>query len=115
MLSYWMNSLQRWRCWWRLSMMRGLFVGVGEREHTAFVPGTTKDRQARGQRAAASKSHRDGDCRKTGRRRIDLAVIAGQILSHVPDDRRRIAPRRINKRVELQRRHRRQHRIAKLL
>ena len=96
-------------------MVRRLFIRIGEREQPAFVPGTAKDRQARGECAAARETHRDRDRGKPGRRRIDLAVVARQIRSHIADDRRRIAPRWIDERVELQRRHRRQHRIAKLL
>src|SRR2546421_5597584 len=96
-------------------MMRRLLVRVSEREQTAFVPGAAKDRQARGECAAARETHRDSDRRETCRRRIDLAVVARQIKSHIADDRRRIAPRWIDERVELQHGHRGEHRIAKLL
>src|SRR5215831_5340463 len=73
------RSLQRRRRRGRLTMMRGLFVGIGERKQTALVPGTTEDRQAGRQRAATSKPHRHGDRRKPGRRRIDLTIVARQI------------------------------------
>src|SRR5258707_13087578 len=56
--------LQRWCRRWRLAMVRRLFVRIGEREQPAFVPGTAKDRQARGERSAARETHRDADCRK---------------------------------------------------
>ena len=85
-------------------MVRRLLVRVGEREQPAFVPGTAKDRQARGECAAACETHRDRDRRKPCRRRIDLAVVARQIRSHVADNGRRIAPRRVDERIEFQRR-----------
>src|SRR6478672_5024554 len=85
------HSFQWWRRRWRLAMARRLFVSVGEAEQITFVPRTTKDRQPGGQCPAASETHRYGDGRKPRRRGIDLAVIAGQIRTHVADDRRRIA------------------------
>lgn len=42
------ESLQWRRRWRRPAMMRCLFVRIGECEQMAFVPGTAKDRQARG-------------------------------------------------------------------
>lgn len=96
-------------------MVCRLFVGVGECKQVAFGPGTAEDRQTRRQSAAASETHRHGDRRKPRRRCIDLAVIAGQIRAYVADDRWRIAPGGIHKRIELQRRHRGHHRVAKLL
>ena len=95
-------------------MMRRLFIRIGEREQPAFVPGTAKDRQARRQCAAAREAHRDRDRRKPCRRRIDLAVVTRQIRPHIADDRRWIAPRGIDERIEPQHRHRREHRVAKL-
>ena len=91
-----------------------MFIPVSERKQPAFVPRTAKDRQARGEGAATRESHRDGDRGKPRGRRIDLAVVAREIRSHIADDRRWIAPRGIDERVELQRRHRREHRVAKL-
>src|SRR5438105_1136537 len=96
-------------------MVRRLFVRVGEPEQPAFVPRPAKDRQARGECAAAGEAHWDGDCGKTGRRCIDLAVVAGQIEPHIADNRRRIAPCWIDERIELQLRYRSEHRIAILL
>src|SRR5882724_6889288 len=96
-------------------MVRRLFIRVGEGEQAALIPGAAKDRQARGECAASCETHRDSDRGETCRRCIDLAVVARQIKSHIADDRRRIAPGWIDERVELQRRHRGEHRITKLL
>ena len=63
------RELLQWRRRWRrFAMMRCLFVRIGECEQMSFVPGTAKDRQARGQRTAACETHRHGDRRKTRRR-----------------------------------------------
>src|SRR5260221_2804269 len=70
------RSLQRRRRRRRLAMVGRLFVRVGEREQTAFVPGTAKNRQARGERAVASEAHLHVDRGKTCRRRLDLDVCA---------------------------------------
>ena len=93
-------------------MVRRLFVRVGEREQAAFVPGTAKDCQARGECASTREAHRDSDRGKPCRRRIYLAFVAFQIKSHIADDRRRIAPRWIDERGL---RDRGEHRVAKFL
>src|SRR5947209_1685606 len=51
------------------SVVRCLFVRVGELEQTRFGPRAAEELQAGGQRVAARVSHRDGDCREAGARR----------------------------------------------
>src|SRR5439155_16463329 len=98
-----MPCLLQWRSRrWGFAMVRRLFVRVSEREQRAFVPRTSEDRQPGGECAAAGEAHRHGDRGKTGRRRIDLAIVACQIETHIADDRRRIAPGGIDESIELQ-------------
>ena len=87
----------------RTAMVRGLFVGVGELEQGRLAPRTAEELQAGGQRVAARVAHRHGDRREAGARREQLAVVAAGRIQ-VADQARRVAPGRVDERVELQRR-----------
>src|ERR1700757_5135535 len=81
----------------RSTVVRGLLVRVRELEEARLAPGAAEELEAGGQRAIVRVAHRYGDRRKAGARRKELVVVAAGRVE-VPDEARRVAPRRIDER-----------------
>ena len=94
-------------------MVGRLLVCEGETEEPRLVPRPPEELQARRQSVSAREAHRDGNCRKAGARRKELVVVAARRVE-VADETRRIAPGRIDHRVEALIVHELEHRRAQL-
>src|SRR4051812_31752209 len=95
-------------------MMGGLLVRVGHPNQRRFVPWPSEDRQSRRKSLSSRVTHGDVDRWKAGRRREDLTVVSVRRIQ-IADQPWRVAPRRVDERVQLLRVHRRQHCGTKLL
>ena len=90
---------RRRACWWA-AVPGGLFVSVTDPDQGRLAPGSTKNLQP-GRQCPMGKSHWDGHSRKARRRRKSIAVVAVRRIE-VANEPRRIIPRRIDQRVQLQ-------------
>src|SRR6266545_970668 len=82
------------------SMMCRLLVRVGEREQRRLAPGAAEELESRRQRVPPRISHRDGNGGKACARREQLIVVATRRVE-VSDQSGRVAPRRVNQRIQM--------------
>jgi hypothetical protein len=95
-------------------MVRRLLIRVGDPQQQRLRPGAPVNRHSHRQQTAASVSHRDVDRRESGGGGEELAVVAGRRVQ-VADQARRIAPRGIDKGIQLEPVHGLRHGLADLL
>ena len=93
-------------------MLRRLFIPVREREQRRLRPGAAYEGKS-GWQHLARVAHRHGDRREAGGRREELAVVAVRRVQ-VADQAGRVAPGRIDHRIQLTLIHRFDHRGADL-
>ncbi len=95
-------------------MVCRLLVRVRQLDQRRFRPCAAEERDPSRQQAAPRVTHRHLNRRKARRRRKELAVVAVRCVE-IANQPRRIAPRRVNKRVDLLRLQRLQNGRANLL
>src|SRR5579872_5906195 len=93
------SSMERRSRGGRTPMVGRLLVRVREAEERRFAPRASEKLEAGGQRAPGG-AHRHGDRGKAGARREQLVVVAARRVE-IADETRRVAPRRVDERVEL--------------
>ena len=85
-------------------MLRGLLKSVPQSDQRRFAPRAAKERYAGRQHPVTCIPHWDGNSREARRGREELTVVTMRRVQ-VADQPRRVAPCRIDKRVEMQRVH----------
>src|ERR1051325_286129 len=93
---------------WRPSMLRRLLIRIAELDERRLVERSAEHLQASGERVVARVAHGDRDRRHPRLWREHLAVVAMRSVE-VANESRRIAPGRIDQRVEMQAVHRLRH------
>ena len=94
-------------------MFGGLLIGIRQLDQLRFRPGPTVECDTHRERAAARVTHGHIDCRKAGGWGEDLAIVSGRCIQ-ISDQPGWIAPRGIDKGVQLQPVHRLRHGLAEL-